>query len=68
VGRIDRAAIVAELKKRPYETIVGPLDLRTQVVANNWLVGQWQDGEFFGIAPANRPGARTAIVPKPAWK
>jgi branched-chain amino acid transport system substrate-binding protein len=32
-----------------------------------WWVGQWQDGEFYGIAPAGNEGARTAIVPKPAW-
>jgi branched-chain amino acid transport system substrate-binding protein len=68
VGRVDRAAVIAELKKRPYETIVGPMDLRTQIYENNWLVGQWQNGEFYAVAPANRPGARKAIVPKPAWK
>jgi branched-chain amino acid transport system substrate-binding protein len=68
VGRIDRAAIIAEMKKRPYDTIVGKMDLRTQIYENNWLVGQWQKGEFYGIAPANRPGAHKAVVPKPAWK
>ena len=26
-----------------------------------------RDGEFYGIAPAKNEGARTAIVPKPAW-
>ena len=35
--------------------------------AHIWWVGQWQDGEFYGIAPAGNEGARTAIVPKPAW-
>jgi branched-chain amino acid transport system substrate-binding protein len=68
VGRIDRAAVIAELKKRPYETIVGPMDLRTQIYESNWLVGQWQNGEFYAVAPANRSGARKAVVPKPAWK
>ncbi|HVF65533.1 MAG TPA: amino acid ABC transporter substrate-binding protein [Casimicrobiaceae bacterium] len=68
VGRIDRAAIIAELKRRPYETIVGPMDLRTQIYGDNWLVGQWQGGEFYAVAPVNRAGARKAIVPKTAWK
>lgn len=68
VGRIDRAAIIAELKKRPFDTIVGRMDLRTQIYEGNWLVGQWQNGEFYGIAPGDRPGAHRAIVPKPAWK
>jgi branched-chain amino acid transport system substrate-binding protein len=68
VGRVDRAAVIAELKKRPYETIVGPMDLRTQIYENNWLVGQWQNGEFYAVAPANRAGVRKSVVPKPAWK
>lgn len=68
VGRVDRAAVVAELKKRPYDTIVGKMDLRTQIYEGNWQVGQWQNGEFYGIAPSDRPGAHRAVVPKPAWK
>ena len=67
VGRIDRAAVVAEMKKDTFNTVVGPMDLHTQMYEHNWLVGQWQDGEFYGIAPA-RAGARQAVVPKPAWK
>ena len=68
VGRIDRAAIIAEMKKRPYDTIVGKMDLRTQIYEGNWQVGQWQNGEFYGVAPSDRPGAHRAVVPKPAWK
>ena len=31
-----------------------------------WWVGQWQDGEFYGIAPTDLPGASTAAS-KVAW-
>ena len=67
VGKIDRAAVVAEMKKDTFNTVVGPMDLHTQMYEHNWLVGQWQHGEFYGIAPA-RAGAHQAVVPKPAWK
>ena len=33
-----------------------------------WGVGQWQGGEFFGLAPTALAGARAPIVPKPGWK
>ena len=26
-----------------------------------WRVGQWQGGEFYGLAPTNRPGAKQPI-------
>jgi branched-chain amino acid transport system substrate-binding protein len=67
VGKIDRAAVIAELKKGTYDTIVGPMSLATQMYEHNWLVGQWQDGEFYAVAP-DRSGARKVAVPKPAWK
>ncbi|HWP19903.1 MAG TPA: amino acid ABC transporter substrate-binding protein [Burkholderiaceae bacterium] len=68
VGRIDRAAVAAELKKGSFDTILGPMKLDKQVYTGQWEVGQWQDGEFYAVAPADRPGARKAVVPKPAWK
>ncbi|MCM5678629.1 amino acid ABC transporter substrate-binding protein [Schlegelella sp. S2-27] len=68
VGKVDRAAVIAELKKGSFDTIVGPMKLDTQLYSNLWLVGQWQDGEFHAIAPGDRAGARKAVVPKPAWK
>ena len=33
-----------------------------------WQIGQWQGGEFYGVGPATNEGARTPIIPKPAWK
>ena len=30
--------------------------------------GQWQNGEFYGLAPTSMAGAKQPIAPKPAWK
>ena len=68
VGKIDRAAVTAELRKGSFDTIVGPMKLDTGLYQNNWFVGQWQDGEFRAVAASDRAGARKAVVPKPAWK
>ena len=68
VGKIDRAAIIKELQTGTFDTVLGKVKLVDNMMQDNfWLIGQWQDGEFYGIAPAGNEGARTAIVPKPAW-
>jgi branched-chain amino acid transport system substrate-binding protein len=67
VGRLDNAAIVNHLRNNSYDTIVGRLAFdETNIYRGGWHVGQWQDGEYFAIAP-ERPGARRPIIPKPAW-
>ncbi len=67
VGKIDRAAVIKELQTGTFETIVGPIKLRDNLYTEMWYVGQWQDGEFHGIAPATLPGAKPVTFPKPAW-
>ena len=42
------------------------MKLRDGLLEEVWAVGQWQGGEFYGIAPT-LPGARAVVVPKPAW-
>lgn len=68
VGKIDRAAVTQEIRTGTFDTIIGPVKLENQMLTKLWYVGQWQNGEFYGIAPANRAGAKPAIIPKPAWK
>jgi branched-chain amino acid transport system substrate-binding protein len=67
VGKIDRAAVIKELQTGTFETILGPVKLENNLYRENWWVGQWQNGEFHGIAPATLPGAREVAFPKPAW-
>lgn len=68
-GTIDRAAVIAEVAKGGFDTIAGRTEFaEDRVRRGTWWVGQWQGGEFHGIAPANLPGARAAAFPKPAWR
>lgn len=68
VGKIDRAAIIQELRTGSFDTIVGKVTLTGGIYSDGWGVGQWQDGEFYGLAPARLPSARQPIIPRPAWK
>jgi branched-chain amino acid transport system substrate-binding protein len=61
VGEIDRAKIIQELKTGTYKTLLGEISLAGNRDAQAWLIGQWQGGEFYGLAP-NRPGAKQPII------
>jgi len=68
VGKLDRAAIIKELQTGTFDTVLGKVKLVDNMMQNNfWLIGQWQDGFFVGVAP-QRAGVGTPVVPKPAWK
>src|ERR1043165_8900027 len=68
VGKLDRAAIIKELQTGTFDTVLGKVKLVDNMMHDNfWLIGQWQDGFFVGVAP-QRAGVGTAVVPKPAWK
>ena len=61
VGEIDNAKILAEMKTGTFKTIIGDLKLTGNRNPSLWHVGQWQNGEFYGLAPTNRPGAKQPI-------
>jgi branched-chain amino acid transport system substrate-binding protein len=68
VGKLDRAAIIKELQTGTFDTVLGKVKLADNMMQDNfWLIGQWQDGFFVGVAP-QRAGVGTPVVPKPAWK
>jgi branched-chain amino acid transport system substrate-binding protein len=67
VGRIDRAAVIKELQTGTFPTILGAVKLQDNLYTKPWYVGQWQHGEFYGLAPATLPGAHAVMFPKPAW-
>jgi len=67
VGKIDHAAIVKELQSGTFDTIMGKIKLDGNVMPIVWWVGQWQDGEFVGLAPTKYEGAK-APKAKPDWK
>jgi branched-chain amino acid transport system substrate-binding protein len=68
VGKIDRAAVIKELQTGTFETIIGQIKLENNLYKANWLVGQWQNGEFHAIYPSTLPGARPIMFPKPVWR
>jgi branched-chain amino acid transport system substrate-binding protein len=68
VGKIDRAAVIKDLQTGTFDTVIGKVKLENNLPTKYWWVGQWQGGEFYGIGPATNEGARTPIIPKPAWK
>lgn len=54
------------LRQETFETALGPMKLENNIFMGNWLIGQWQNGEFVALMP-ERPGASAPLVPKPAW-
>ncbi|KAB2919004.1 MAG: ABC transporter substrate-binding protein [Hyphomicrobiaceae bacterium] len=68
VGKIDRAAVIKELQTGTFDTIMGKIKLADNIMPIVWWVGQWQDGEFVGIAPTKYEGAKPVRFPKPNWK
>ena len=49
------------MKTGTFKTIIGDIKLTGNRNPSLWHVGQWQNGEFYGLAPANRPGAKQPI-------
>lgn len=66
VGRVDRPSLIREIANGTFDTIIGTVKLQDNVYYGNWLLGQWQNGEFLAIWPKNKAAAEP-IVPKPAW-
>jgi len=57
VGEIDNKKIIAEMKSGTFKTILGDVKLENNQLTKLWWVGQYQGGEYKGVAPANLPGA-----------
>lgn len=66
-GTIDKAAVIAEIKKKPFTTVIGEIDLKDNINHKVWSAGQWQGGVFNGVASAGLPGAKAPVKKEP-WK
>jgi branched-chain amino acid transport system substrate-binding protein len=67
-GALDRKKVLDTIvNDGPWQTIVGPVDLKSHIRGKQWGVGQWQGGQFVGVAPGDLHGAKPIIFPKPAW-
>jgi branched-chain amino acid transport system substrate-binding protein len=67
VGLDRKKVLDAIANAGPYQTIVGPIDLKTHIRGKQWSVGQWQKGTFVGVAATDLPGAKPIVFPKPDW-
>jgi branched-chain amino acid transport system substrate-binding protein len=67
-GTLDRKKVLDTIVNGgPWQTVAGPLDMKTHIHEKQWGAGQWQNGQFVGVSPADMPGAKPVIFPKPAW-
>jgi branched-chain amino acid transport system substrate-binding protein len=68
-GTIDREAVSKELASASFDTILGTFsfDNPSRQIPGIFKVGQWQNGEFVGLYPADNEGAATPVFPKPDW-
>lgn len=67
-GTIDREVVTQYIKDHSFETVMGTVDFDEH--NNNpeyWTVGQWQNGEFKGIASTGRDGAVPVLI-KEGWE
>jgi len=64
---LDRKAVVAELRSGTFDTVLGEIQMSDNVLRDLFFTGQWQDGQFVGVAPVNRAGAVPARLPKAPW-
>jgi branched-chain amino acid transport system substrate-binding protein len=67
-GTLDRKKVLDIIANGgPWQTVVGPVDLKDHVRGKQWGVGQWQNGQFIGVSPGELAGAKPIVFPKPAW-
>lgn len=67
VGSLDREAVTEYIKNNTFDTVMGSWTFENQQITNYWTVGQWQDGQFYGIGSTdNMPGA-VEPIDTPNW-
>lgn len=64
---LDRKKVIEHLRTGTFDTVAGKLKFTNQVQREQPVVSQWQGGDFVMVQPANLPGAKPAVLPKPAW-
>jgi branched-chain amino acid transport system substrate-binding protein len=67
VGEIDRSKVRDAIAAGTFKTVYGQFQFANQLIVKPWAAGQWQNGEIVPILPADKPGARPMVYPKPAW-
>jgi branched-chain amino acid transport system substrate-binding protein len=56
VGSMDRMAIADHMRKNKFKTLIGEVEMPTQILDKVYTVGQWQGGFFAAVAGQNVTG------------
>ncbi|MHA3977006.1 amino acid ABC transporter substrate-binding protein [Halovulum sp. GXIMD14794] len=64
---LDHAALAEELSNGTFATVIGDVTFEDNQLRDLWWVGQWQEGAFRAVSPADKPGASDPVIPKPEW-
>lgn len=64
---LDRDALTEEIASGSFDTVLGEVSMEDNQLRTLWWAGQWQDGKFVAISPADREGAAAPVIPKPQW-
>lgn len=64
---LDHEALAGEISTGSFDTIIGEVKLEDNQLRDLWWVGQWQDGAFRAVNPADKAGASAPVIPKPEW-
>jgi branched-chain amino acid transport system substrate-binding protein len=68
IQSIDNAALIEELHKGTYNTIVGPLSFdAVGAPQGNYMLVQWQGDNFVVVGPRDRAEKDPLQPPKPKW-
>ena len=65
---LDKDAVSSEIATGTFQTVLGETKMENNQLRQLWWTGQWQNGQFVGIAPADRAGASKALLPREPWK
>lgn len=67
IGNVDNAALIEELHRGTYQTVVGPLSFdEVGRPEGSYVILQWQGDNFVIVAPPDRRQL-LPVWPKPAW-
>jgi branched-chain amino acid transport system substrate-binding protein len=68
IGSIDNAALIEELHRGTYQTVVGPLSFdETGAPQGSYMLLQWQGENFVIVGPRDRAEVDPLSGPKPEW-
>jgi branched-chain amino acid transport system substrate-binding protein len=68
IQSIDNAALIEELHRGSYQTVVGPLSFdETGAPQGSFMLLQWQGENFVIVGPKDRAEVDPLPPPKPAW-